>query len=71
MKREHHLILSPQKLSDRLHLSTGSCVLEISPGPGFFSAQVARRIPSGRLYAQSQKSFRGEGVKLMRQEGGT
>lgn len=44
-----NLILSPQKLADRLHLSNGSCVLEIGPGPGFFSAQVARRISSGQL----------------------
>ena len=44
-----NLILSPQKLADHLHLSTHSCVLEIGPGPGFFSAEVARRIPSGHL----------------------
>ncbi len=44
-----NLILSPPKLADRLHLSTNSSVLEIGPGPGFFSAEVARRIPGGRL----------------------
>lgn len=44
-----NLILSPQKLTDHLYLSTHSCVLEIGPGPGFFSAEVARRIPGGYL----------------------
>lgn len=44
-----NLILSPRKLADRLHLSAPAAVLEIGPGPGFFSAEVARRIPCGRL----------------------
>lgn len=44
-----NFILSPRKLADHLHLSTPAAVLEIGPGPGFFSAEVARRIPSGRL----------------------
>lgn len=44
-----NLILSAHTLADRLHLSTTSSVLEIGPGPGFFSAEVARRIPNGRL----------------------
>jgi CAAX protease family protein len=43
------LILSPQKLVERLHLNSDSRVLEIGPGPGYFSLQVARSIPHGRL----------------------
>lgn len=43
------LILSPQQLADRLSLSPSSRVLEIGPGPGYFSVEVARRIPGGHL----------------------
>ncbi|NPV87649.1 MAG: methyltransferase domain-containing protein [Anaerolineae bacterium] len=44
-----HLMISPRQLADRLHLSPYFNVLEIGPGPGFFSLEVARRIPNGRL----------------------
>ncbi len=43
------LILSPRTLAGRLHLKENSRVLEIGPGPGYFSVEVARRVPSGRL----------------------
>jgi len=43
------LILSSQKLADRLHLKEDFKVLEIGPGSGFFSVEVARRIPQGHL----------------------
>jgi len=43
------LILSPQKLADRLHFKEDFKVLEIGPGPGYFSVEVARRIPQGHL----------------------
>lgn len=43
------LILSPQKLADRLHLKKDSRVLEIGPGSGYFSVEVARRLPHGHL----------------------
>lgn len=43
------LILSPQELADRLHLKEDSRVLEIGPGSGYFSVEVARRIPQGHL----------------------
>ena len=42
-------ILSPRKLADRLHLKEDSQVLEIGPGPGYFSVEVARRVPHGHL----------------------
>ena len=40
------LILSPKKLAGRLDLRQDSRVLELGPGPGFFSPEVARRISS-------------------------
>ena len=43
------LILSPSKLSDRLHLSARSVVLELGSGPGYFSSEVSKRIPDGHL----------------------
>ncbi|HEC87670.1 MAG TPA: methyltransferase domain-containing protein, partial [Thermoplasmatales archaeon] len=43
------LILSPKKLADRLYLKEDFKVLEIGPGPGYFSVEVARRIPQGHL----------------------
>ena len=43
------LILSPQKLADRLHLEKDSRVLEIGPGTGYFSVEVAKRVPQGHL----------------------
>lgn len=44
-----NLILPAGGLAERLHLSPDSRVLEIGPGPGYFSAEVARRIPQGGL----------------------
>ena len=43
------LILSPKKLADKLHLKENFKVLEIGPGSGSFSVEVARRIPRGHL----------------------
>jgi ubiquinone/menaquinone biosynthesis C-methylase UbiE len=43
------LIFSPRELVARLHLTANSRVLELGPGPGFFSVDIARRIPSGHL----------------------
>jgi len=42
-------ILSPEKLIDRLELKEDARVLELGPGPGYFSRAVARRIPRGHL----------------------
>jgi ubiquinone/menaquinone biosynthesis C-methylase UbiE len=42
-------ILSPERLADRLELQEASRVLELGPGPGYFSGAVARRIPRGYL----------------------
>ena len=43
------MVLSPERLVANLHLTPTSRVLEIGPGPGFFSIDVARAIPQGRL----------------------
>jgi len=43
------IVLSPETLVASLHLRVSSRVLEIGPGPGFFSVAVARAIPNGRL----------------------
>ena len=43
------LILSPETLAERLHLDASFKVLEVGPGPGYFSAEVARRLAEGRL----------------------
>jgi uncharacterized protein len=42
------LILSPETLAERLDLSPDMTVLELGPGPGYFSSAVARCLPQGR-----------------------
>ena len=44
------IFLSPKTLIKRLGLKEDSVVLEIGPGPGFFSDKVARTISKGKLY---------------------
>lgn len=43
------LLVTPERLTDRLPLRPGSRVLELGPGSGFFSREIAGRIPGGRL----------------------
>ena len=43
------LVLSPELLASRLPLRPDSSVLELGPGSGYYSVEVARRIPVGRL----------------------
>lgn len=43
------LILSQKRLVSRLGLSPHSKVLELGPGPGYFSPAVARSVPEGKL----------------------
>lgn len=43
------LIISPTELADRLSLSRRDRVLEVGPGPGYFSVEIARRLPDGHL----------------------
>jgi ubiquinone/menaquinone biosynthesis C-methylase UbiE len=42
-------ILSPEQLVAQLRLDPSARVLEIGPGPGFFSVAVAGVVPQGRL----------------------
>ena len=44
-----NLIFSPRELAARLDLSADARVLELGPGPGFFSAAIARGVPRGHL----------------------
>jgi arsenite methyltransferase len=43
------LLISPGRFADRLSLHESSRVLEIGPGAGYFSREIARRIPRGHL----------------------
>ena len=43
------LLVSPERLADRLHLKPSSRVLEVGCGSGVFSVEVARRVPAGHL----------------------
>ena len=40
---------SPKRLIERLEINCHSTVLEIGPGPGFFSVEVARCLTNGKL----------------------
>ncbi|MBN1882855.1 MAG: methyltransferase domain-containing protein [Deltaproteobacteria bacterium] len=44
-----NLLLSPRKMVKRLGLRPDDTVLELGPGPGFYSPAVARSIPKGTL----------------------
>jgi len=44
-----NIFLSPSKLIQRLDLIEGHNVLEIGPGPGYFSTHVAKKLKNGRL----------------------
>ena len=43
------IFLSPRKLIQRLDLRENHIVLEIGPGPGYFSSHVAEKLYNGRL----------------------
>lgn len=44
-----NVVLSSQRLASRLPLATASRVLEVGAGSGFYSAEVARKVPEGHL----------------------
>lgn len=44
------ILQSPGKVAGRLQLREDARVLELGCGPGYFSIEVARRLPVGRLY---------------------
>ena len=43
------LLFAPVTLADRLPLTPSSRVLEVGPGSGYFSVEIARRVPEGHL----------------------
>lgn len=43
------LFVNPQALADRIPIRPTDHILEIGPGPGTFSLELARRIPQGHL----------------------
>ena len=45
-----NIFISPSKLIRRLEIKENSVVLELGPGPGYFSAKVAKAIPHGKLF---------------------
>jgi ubiquinone/menaquinone biosynthesis C-methylase UbiE len=45
-----NIFISPRKLISRIYLKENSVVLEVGPGPGYFSSKVARSVPEGKLY---------------------
>ena len=44
-----NIFLSPRQLIKRLNLKDNINVLELGPGPGYFSAHIAKAIPNGHL----------------------
>jgi ubiquinone/menaquinone biosynthesis C-methylase UbiE len=42
-------LLKPARIVDKLGLAGREHVLELGPGPGFFSVEIARRLTDGRL----------------------
>lgn len=43
------IFISPKQLIERMELEENHSVLELGPGPGFFSVPVAKRLKRGRL----------------------
>ena len=44
-----NIFLSPRKLIERLDLKEDQNILEIGPGPGYFSTHIAKKLKNGRL----------------------
>jgi ubiquinone/menaquinone biosynthesis C-methylase UbiE len=44
-----NIVLSPKKLIERLELKDDFTVLEIGPGPGYFSVEIAGALTRGKL----------------------
>jgi ubiquinone/menaquinone biosynthesis C-methylase UbiE len=42
-------LLKPARIVDKIGLAGSEHVLELGPGPGFFSVEIARRLTDGRL----------------------
>jgi ubiquinone/menaquinone biosynthesis C-methylase UbiE len=44
-----NIFLSPKKLMKRLEIKMDSVVLEVGPGPGYFSIKIAKEVSKGKL----------------------
>lgn len=69
------LLISPRQFADRLSLTASSRVLEVGPGSGYFSVEIARRIPRGYLelfdlqpemLAKARRKIEAAGLKNVR-----
>jgi ubiquinone/menaquinone biosynthesis C-methylase UbiE len=45
-----NIFISPGQLIERMDLKSDSIVLEVGPGPGYFSAKIAPFLHSGKLF---------------------
>jgi ubiquinone/menaquinone biosynthesis C-methylase UbiE len=45
-----NIFISPRQLIERMDLKSDSIVLEVGPGPGYFSAKIAPVLHSGKLF---------------------
>jgi arsenite methyltransferase len=45
----HRALAKPGQVAEKLDLTGSERVLELGPGPGLFSVEIARRLSSGRL----------------------
>ena len=45
----HRALANPGQVAEKLDLTGSECVLELGPGPGLFSVEIARRLTGGRL----------------------
>jgi ubiquinone/menaquinone biosynthesis C-methylase UbiE len=45
-----NIFISPRQLIERMDLKSDSIVLEVGPGPGYFSAKIAPFLHSGKLF---------------------
>jgi ubiquinone/menaquinone biosynthesis C-methylase UbiE len=50
------LLITPIRFAGRLPLAADSIVLEIGPGSGYFSVELARQVPRGRLELLDRQS---------------
>ena len=65
-----NLFLSPRKLIKRLELKDNYTVLEIGPGPGYFSLSIARELRKGKLIlADIQKEMLNYSKKRLDKKG--
>jgi len=66
------LFLSPRTLAKRLEIREDSTVLEVGPGPGYYSVPLARQLPHGKLVlADIQPQMLAQAKKRLAKRGQT